>query len=53
MGQYLNCTECDTHAQAYGQYLQSGSAPPSLAEDIHRLEAAERERHDSGDEVIM
>ena len=43
---------CDTHAQAYGQYLQSGSAPPSLAEDIHRLEAAERQRHNNGDEVI-
>ena len=36
--------ECDTYAAAYTLYLLSGNAPPSLADDIHCLETAERER---------
>ena len=41
----------DTHSRAYAQFLQSGAAvPPSLAEDIHRMEMAERENVDDKDE---
>ena len=41
----------DSHSRAYAQFLQSGAAvPPSLAEDIHRLEMAEIENVDEKDE---
>lgn len=30
----------DTHSAAYSLFLQNGEVPPSLADDIHRLEAA-------------
>ena len=32
----------ETHSQAYSAFLQSSTVPPSLADDIHRLEAAQR-----------
>ncbi|XP_062499076.1 uncharacterized protein LOC134176422 [Corticium candelabrum] len=32
----------DNYAAAYSLFLQSGASPPSLADDIHRLEAMER-----------
>lgn len=43
---------CDTHSEAYSLYLQTGTVPPSLADDIHRLETAEREDTDA-DEVSV
>ena len=39
--------ECDTFAAAYAIFLQSGNVPPSLEDDIHRLE--ERSQHSSDD----
>ena len=46
--------DCDTYETAYICYLESGSAPPSLADDIHRHEAAQRERTEpDSDEVYM
>ena len=36
---------CDTYPDAYSLFLRSGSVPPSLADDVLRLEAAERENH--------
>ena len=32
----------ETHSQAYSAFQQSSTVPPSLADDIHRLEAAQR-----------
>ena len=32
----------ETHSQAYSAFLQSSTVAPSLADDIHRLEAAQR-----------
>ena len=29
---------CSTYAEAYAIFLQSGNIPPSLEDDIHRLE---------------
>ena len=43
----------DTHSAAYSVFLQSGAVPPSLADDIQRLEAAGREaRRDNVEESI-
>ena len=36
---------CDTYPDAYSLFLRSGSVPSSLADDVLRLEAAERENH--------
>ena len=36
---------CDKHSSAYHQFLRCGKVPPSLADDIHRLELEERESH--------
>ena len=36
---------CDKHSSAYHQFLRCGEVPPSLADDIHRLELEERENH--------
>ena len=36
---------CDKHSSAYHQFLRCGKVPPSLADDIHRLELDERESH--------
>ena len=33
---------CDKHSSAYHQFLRCGKVPPSLADDIHRLELEER-----------
>ena len=43
----------DTHSAAYSLFLQTGAVPPSLAEDIQRLEAAGRETpsNNHGEEV--
>ncbi len=37
----------ESHAQAYSAFLRSSIVHPSLADDIHRLEAAERENRDA------
>ena len=43
----------DTHSAAYTVFLLSGAVPPSLADDIQRLEAAGREaRRDNDEESI-
>ena len=34
---------CDSHSEAYTIFLQSGMVPATLADDIHRVEAAGRE----------
>ena len=36
---------CDKHSSAYHQFFRCGKVPPSLADDIHRLELEERESH--------
>ena len=36
---------CDKHSYAYHQFLRCSKVPPSLADDIHRLELEERESH--------
>ena len=36
---------CDKHSSTYHQFLRCGKVPPSLADDIHRLELEERESH--------
>ena len=41
---------CDSHADAYSLFLQSGASPPSLADDIYRIEAMETENRDSNAE---
>ncbi len=44
----------DTYSGAYLCFLQTGNVPPSLAEDIHRLETNERENRaddENADEV--
>ena len=33
---------CDKHSSVYHQFLTCGKVPPSLADDIHRLELEER-----------
>ena len=43
---------CDSHADAYSIFLQSGASPWSLADDIQRLEAMERENHDTNIEEV-
>ena len=45
--------ECDTHEAAFAIFLQSGSVPTSLAEDIHRLETTQidRQKNDDDEEV--
>jgi len=39
----------ESHSDAYYHFLQTGAVPPSLADDIHRLEVAERENLDHGE----
>lgn len=42
----------DSYSASYAQFLQSNAAPPSLADDIHFLETAEREnQRETSDEV--
>ena len=36
---------CEKHSSAYRQFLRCGKVPPSLADDIYRLELEERESH--------
>ncbi len=43
---------CYTHADAYLTYLQSNTVPATLADDILRLEAAERENNNSNTEEV-
>ena len=35
-----------THSESYTAFLQSSTVPPSLADDIRRLEVEERENRD-------
>ena len=35
----------EKHSSVYYQFLRCGKVPPSLADDIHRLELEERESH--------
>ncbi len=37
----------DMHSAAYSLFLRSGTVPPSLADDIQRLEAARRGSDDN------
>ncbi len=34
---------CESHVEAYAHFLQSNTSLPSLADDIHRLEAMDRD----------
>ena len=43
---------CDSYAGAYSIFLQSGASPPSLADDIYRLQAMERENRDLNAEEV-
>ena len=38
--------DSETHSESYTAFLQSSTVPPSLADDIRRLEAEERENRD-------
>ena len=40
--------EADTHANAYATFLQCDDVPPSLEDDIHRLE--QQSQPSSGDD---
>ena len=40
--------EADTYAAAYATFLQSDDVPPSLEDDIHRLE--QQNQHPSDDD---
>ena len=42
----------DSHSTAYSRFLQSSSVPPSLADDIYRLEAAGRENSGNNNEEV-
>ena len=42
--------DCDTYSDAYSIFLQSGSVPPSLADEIHLLEAAQRRDNQGNDD---
>ena len=35
---------CDTYAEAFAGYLQSGSIPPSLEDDLHRLQQQQQQQ---------
>ena len=39
----------DTYIEAYASYLHSGSIPPCLEDDIHRLEQQQLQQHDDGE----
>ena len=43
--------ECDTPSAAYAVFLQTGNVPPSLGDDIHRLEVAQRENQGNNEQV--
>ena len=43
--------ECDTHSAAYAVFLQTGNVPPSLGDDFHRLEVAQRENQGNNEQV--
>ena len=42
-----------TYAAAYEAFLQSGSVPPSLQEDIHRLEQSRTEARDDAEVLLL
>ena len=43
----------ETHSEAYSAFLRSNTVPPSLADDIHRLEAAQTvHREENYDEEV-
>ena len=44
--------ECDTFAAAYSLFLQSGSVPPSLEDDIRRLEQQDRQQTEDDDTQV-
>ena len=44
--------ESDSHAEAYSIFLRSGAPPPSLADDISRLEAMQRENRETNAEEV-
>lgn len=43
----------DTYAAAYAAFLQSGSVPPSLEDDISRLDQMNQHNTDEEDEVCL
>ena len=40
---------CDTYAEAFAGYLQSGSIPPSLEDDLYRLQQQQQHQQDPGE----
>ena len=43
---------CETYAEAYVTFLQSGSVPPSLEDDILRLQQEANEQSQSEDTEV-
>ena len=41
---------CDTYSAAYSLLLQYSTVPPSLPDDIHRMEMNERENNNEEEE---
>ena len=40
---------CDTYAEAFAGYLQSGSIPPSVEDDLDRLQQQQQQQQDPGE----
>ena len=39
----------DTYADTFAEYLQSGSIPPSLEDDLYRLQQQQQQQQDPGE----